>query len=48
MKHTDTALQKVQIRTYSGKEIADFYSISQKTLRKWLSQCEKEIGQRPG
>jgi len=31
-------MQKIQIKTYSGKELAGLYNISPKTLRKWLTR----------
>lgn len=41
-------IHNVHVRTYSVKEVADLYCISKKTLNKWLSPFENEIGERRG
>lgn len=38
----------IEIKTYSVKEVAGLYGISSKTLKKWLTPFEKEIGERIG
>ena len=48
MKHEKTTAPKIQIKTYSTKEVAGLYGISGKTLRKWLTPFDKEIGKRIG
>jgi len=36
------------IKTYSVKEIAGLYGISNKTLKNWLTPFQREIGERRG
>ena len=48
MIHHESVVQKIQIKTYSVKEVAVLYGISRKTLRKWLIPFAKEIGKRKG
>lgn len=48
MKQEKLITQRIQVKTYSVKEVADLYSISNKTLKKWLSPFENEIGERRG
>ncbi len=48
MKCNENKDQKIPIKTYSVKEVAILYSISTKTLKKWLLPFEKEIGNRTG
>jgi len=37
-----------QVRAYSQKELADHYRCSQKTLKRWLSHYQSELGPRVG
>lgn len=48
MKKAKLTPLKIQVKTYSVKEVADLYSVSKKTLNKWLSPFEDEIGERRG
>ena len=48
MQQNEPVIQKIPVKTYSVKEIAGLYSISNKTLKKWLTPFEKEIGERQG
>jgi len=48
MQQNEPVIQKIPVKTYSVKEVAGLYSISTKTLRKWLIPFEKEIGERQG
>ena len=48
MKQAKLTPLKIQVKTYSVKEVADLYSVSKKTLNKWLSPFENEIGERRG
>lgn len=48
MKQAKFTPLKIQVKTYSVKEVADLYSVSKKTLNKWLSPFEDEIGERRG
>jgi transposase len=48
MEKIKTITLKIQIKTYSVKEVAGLYGISGKTLKKWLTPFEKEIGERRG
>ena len=48
MKHDKSTTPKIQIKTYSTKEVAGLYGISGKTLKKWLMPFEGEIGKRIG
>lgn len=48
MKQAKLTPLKIQVKTYSVKEVADLYSVSKKTLNKWLSPFEDEIGERRG
>jgi len=48
MKEEKLITRKIQVKTYSVKEVADLYCISNKTLKKWLTPFEKEIGERRG
>lgn len=48
MKQEKSITQKIQVKTYSVKEMAELYCISNKTLKKWLTPFEKEIGERRG
>lgn len=48
MKQAKLTPLKIQVKTYSVKEVAELYSVSKKTLNKWLSPFEDEIGERRG
>ena len=48
MQQTEPVIQKIPVKTYSVKEVAGLYGISSKTLTKWLTPFEKEIGERSG
>ena len=48
MKQHESPIPKIHIKTYSVKEVAGLYGISTKTLKKWLTPFEKEIGERRG
>lgn len=48
MKQETLITRKIQVRTYSVKEVADLYCISNKTLKKWLKPFENELGERMG
>ncbi|HWZ22335.1 MAG TPA: hypothetical protein VNW06_06745 [Cytophagaceae bacterium] len=48
MKQERFIPRKIQVKTYSVKEVAELYCISNKTLKKWLTPFEKEIGERRG
>jgi transposase-like protein len=48
MKQKENTSNKIQIRAYSVKEVANLYGISGKILKKWLDDYEKEIGNRKG
>lgn len=48
MKNTKSITHKIEIKTYSVKEMAGLYEISKKTLNKWLTPFEDEIGERRG
>lgn len=48
MKQVKSSSAQSLVKTYSVKEVADLYCISKKTLNKWLSPFEKEIGERRG
>ena len=45
MKQDKQTTQKTQVKTYSVKEMAGLYEISKKTLNKWLTPFETEIGE---
>ena len=38
----------IQLRPYNLKELTTLYGVSAKTLHKWLSPFEKQIGKRRG
>ena len=48
MQQNEQVIQKVPVKTYSVKEVAGLYNISSKTLKKWLTPFENEIGERRG
>ena len=48
MKQDKQTTRKTQVKTYSVKEMAGLYEISKKTLNKWLTPFETEIGERRG
>ena len=48
MKQKENVLDKIRIRSYSVKEVANLYGVSGKILKKWLDDYEKEIGYRKG
>jgi len=48
MQKNEQVIQKTPVKTYSVKEVAGLYNISSKTLKKWLTPFEKEIGERRG
>lgn len=48
MKIQELTVQKIIVKTYSVKEVAQLYNISPKTLRKWLTPFTMEIGERMG
>ena len=48
MKQEKSNEKRIQIKTYSVKEVAGLYAISRKTLKNWLAPFEKEIGERIG
>lgn len=39
---------KVQLKAYTTKELADIYQVSEKIIRQWLVPFEKEIGKKQG
>jgi transposase len=48
MEEGKSTKRRIQVKTYSVKEVAELYGISGKTLKKWLYPFEKEIGERRG
>lgn len=48
MKEKESIKPSIQLRAYSKKELAEFYKISLKSLKTWLTPLEKEIGPRVG
>jgi hypothetical protein len=44
-KKTDNAMP---LRPYTLKELANLYSVSRLTFKRWLKPFEKEIGERNG
>jgi transposase-like protein len=48
MKKNESIIYEFRVKTYSVKEVAGLYGISTKTLKKWLTPFEKEIGERRG
>ncbi len=48
MKQNENLVAKIQIKTYSNKEIAGLYEVSGRTLRRWLTPFKKDIGRRRG
>ena len=48
MEKTKSNETRVEIKTYSVKEVAVLYGVSSKTLKKWLRPFEKQIGKRIG
>jgi len=48
MKQKENTSDKIRIRSYSVKEVANLYGVSGKILKKWLDDYENEIGDRKG
>jgi hypothetical protein len=48
MKQEKAITPRIQVKTYSIKEMAELYCVSRNTFRKWLTPFEKEIGERIG
>ncbi|MBI2269940.1 MAG: hypothetical protein HYU69_06215 [Bacteroidetes bacterium] len=48
MKQNESTSPKIQLKAYSKKEVAQFYEVSPKTLKTWLTPFENEIGQKMG
>ncbi|MBI3521453.1 MAG: hypothetical protein HY062_19095 [Bacteroidetes bacterium] len=40
--------EKIEIKSYSKKELANLYAIGVRTLTTWLEPFHKEIGKRHG
>jgi transposase-like protein len=40
--------ERVEIRHYSTKELAKFYGVCDKTLRKWMKPFASDIGEKQG
>jgi len=48
MKQISYVSPRIQLKAYSTMEIAKFYEVSERTLKRWLSSYENEIGQKIG
>ncbi|MGP8216595.1 MAG: hypothetical protein ACLQQ4_13595 [Bacteroidia bacterium] len=48
MQKNEPVTQKIPVKTYSVKEVAGLYGISTKTLKKWLTPFQNDIGERRG
>jgi len=48
MTDTETLVQKILLKAYTLKEVAEIYQVSDRTMRRWLMPFNKEIGPRLG
>lgn len=39
---------RVQLKAYTVKDLAEFYEVSEKIIRQWLVPFEQEIGKKQG
>lgn len=48
LKNNNSIQYRVEVRSYSCKELCRLYETSDKTLNKWLQPLKKKLGKRNG